>query len=538
LGVTGQKGTSPMNPAAPRPLRPGEFPILARLAQSWGRRPIPQPAGNRLVASLVSRPVAFGRAGTVTIVIALGTAGVAALHAQAPPAKLARSDISARYTDAVAFSRALIEGVMQASGTPGMSIAVGVDGALVWAEGFGYADLEARVPVTEETEFRIGSVSKPLTAEAVGLLVQQGRLDLDAPVQRYVPSFPEKRWPITTRQVAGHLSGIRHYRDDEVLSAVRYETVLDGLAIFQDDTLLFQPGERFSYSSYGWNLISAVVEGASGEDFLTYMQEHVFDPLGMRHTHPDHTDSIIPMRTRYYERRDDGGIINAPYVDNSYKWAGGGFLSTPSDLVRFAFAQFDHTLLRPETLDLLWTTQRTNAGEPTGYGIGWFVAVQDGKVVAAYHGGGSIGGTTGFVTRPQDRAAIAVVGNMTQAPTGGLLTSLVLQAFQAPDDLVASESGPDLSGSYSCELARNGEVFITGAMELYGSPEAYEGRIAWSNHTVDRVIWALSAPDTTRLVTVDAGANLLSLHIAPVGADSPAGTWTVSSSGPIGCTRH
>ncbi|MDX1741314.1 MAG: serine hydrolase domain-containing protein, partial [Rhodothermales bacterium] len=166
----------------------------------------------------------------------------------------------------------LMKEIMLRTDVPGMSAAVGVDGDVVWAAGYGFADLEHGAPVTEETLFRIGSVSKPLTAAAVGLLIQEGALDLDVPVQSYLPDYPTRRWPITTREVAGHIAGIRHYRDDEFLSGDRYETVTDGLEIFKNDTLLFEPGERFSYSSYGWNLVSAVVEAVAEQPFLDLMQ--------------------------------------------------------------------------------------------------------------------------------------------------------------------------------------------------------------------------------------------------------------------------
>jgi CubicO group peptidase (beta-lactamase class C family) len=125
------------------------------------------------------------------------------------------------------------------------------------------ADLEGQAATSRQTRFRIGSVSKPLTSAAVGLLFQEGRLDLDAPVQRYVPSFPTARWPITTRELAGHLAGIRQYTEGEFDSRKPYATILDGLSIFAGDSLLHEPGTAFAYSSYGWNLISAVIEGAS-----------------------------------------------------------------------------------------------------------------------------------------------------------------------------------------------------------------------------------------------------------------------------------
>lgn len=152
---------------------------------------------------------------------------------------------------------------------PGVSVAVGANDLIVWAEGFGWADLEQQVPVTQITRFRIGSVSKPLTAAAAGLLYEQGALDLDAPIQTYVPSFPGKEWPITTRQLMGHTAGIRHYRNDtEGYSAAHFETVTDALSMFANDPLLFEPGSRYSYSSFGFNLLSAVLEGASQRSFL------------------------------------------------------------------------------------------------------------------------------------------------------------------------------------------------------------------------------------------------------------------------------
>src|SRR6266404_4420741 len=192
-------------------------------------------------------------------------------HAQAAPTAIAPAK---DYSKAEEHARAVAKELLS-RGIPGLAIAVAVDGRIVYSEGFGFADLEERVPVWPTTKFRIGSVSKPLTAVALVQLVEQGKLDLDAPVQKYVPSFPDKGAPITTRMLAGHLGGIRHYKDDENLSAKHYNNVLEGLKIFEDDPLVAPPGTKFSYSSYGFNLLSAVVQGASGQDFLSYMHEHV-----------------------------------------------------------------------------------------------------------------------------------------------------------------------------------------------------------------------------------------------------------------------
>ncbi len=319
---------------------------------------------------------------------------------------------------------------------PGVQVAVAVNGKLVWSEGFGYADAARKRPVTRETQFRIGSVSKPLTAAAVALLYQQGKLDLDAPVQRYVPSFPDKGYPITTRQLAGHLAGIRHYKDREFFLNHRFATVLDGLTIFQDDSLLFPPGTRFSYSSYAWNLISAVVEGASGDDFLHYMSAHVFRPLGLAHTAPDRTDSLIPGRTQPYDRDSGGSYRIAPAVDNSYKWAGGGFVSTAEDLVKFGSALLEPGFLKPETLDLLFTSQRTSAGEETGYGIGFFVTTDSLGHRWAFHGGGAVGGTAVFGLDRDSHVVVAILTNLTDAPLDPA------REIQAAFDREAPSHGP------------------------------------------------------------------------------------------------
>ncbi|HXJ29267.1 MAG TPA: serine hydrolase domain-containing protein [Gemmatimonadales bacterium] len=325
---------------------------------------------------------------------------------------------AARYQAAIAAAQRIVCDSL-ARKIPGLQVAVAVDGKLVWSAAFGYADVAHHTRVTRTTMFRIGSVSKPLTATAVVQLVLGGKLDLDAPVQCYVPSFPQKPWPITTRELAGHLAGIRHYEGNEFLSNTPYPSVTAGLAIFANDTLLFEPGTRFAYSSYGFNLVSAVIEGASGENFLGYMGAHVIRPLGLTHTAPDRVDSLIPDRTTFYDPDTvHGGFQVAPPVDNSYKWGGGGFLSSAEDLVRFGSALLQPGFLPQSSLDLLFTSQKTRDGQPTGYGVGWFVATDSLGHHRVFHGGGSVGGTTAFGMDRDAHVAFAVTSNLTDAPLG------------------------------------------------------------------------------------------------------------------------
>jgi len=320
----------------------------------------------------------------------------------------------ASYAGEIATADALVREKVDSENIPGYAVAVYASGRMVWAQGFGYSNVELGSPVLPNSRFRIGSVAKTFTSSLLALLVRDGRLDLDAPVQQYVPSFPVKNFPVTTRQLAGHLAGIRHYQGDENMNYQNYETVLEGLEIFADDPLLFEPETDYSYSSYGWNLLSAVLEGAAGEPFLEMMQRRVFGPLGMLHTGPDRIDSIIPQRTGYYVQRD-GAVLNARAVDNSYKWAGGGFLSSVEDLVRYGAAHLAPGYLDEESLALLQTSQRLRSGEQTDYGMGWRVWTTDSGRRAVGHTGGSVGGTTAMVLFPEEGVVVAVIANMSGA---------------------------------------------------------------------------------------------------------------------------
>jgi CubicO group peptidase (beta-lactamase class C family) len=332
---------------------------------------------------------------------------IPAARAQAKPATIAAAK---DYRKAEEHARAIAKEWL-ARGIPGVTLAVAVDGQVVYSEGFGYADLEQRVPVWPTTKFRIASDSKPLTAAALMLLVEQGKIDLDAPVQKYVPSFPDKGAAITPRLLAGHLAGIRHYKGDEFLIAKHYDSVMEGLKIFADDPLVSPPGQEFHYSSYGFNLLSAVIESASDENFLSYMRGRVFAPLGLRHTVADQTAEIVEQRARPYRKAKGQPVQNAPYVDNSYKWAGGGFLSNSEDLVKFGSALLQPGFLKPESLRLLFTSQKTTDGKQTGYGIGWFVGKSASGQKVYAHDGGAAGGSSRLILYPDAHVVVAMICN-------------------------------------------------------------------------------------------------------------------------------
>ncbi|HEX2189353.1 MAG TPA: serine hydrolase domain-containing protein [Longimicrobiaceae bacterium] len=296
--------------------------------------------------------------------------------------------------------------------TPGMSAAVAVDGRIVWSEGFGLAELENEVRVTPATRFRIGSVSKLITAAAVMRLVDAGRMELDAPVRRYTPVFPEKRHPITIRQLAGHQSGIRHYRPDDPVGQRAFPTLAAGLEVFAADSLQFTPGTKYLYSSYGYNLLGVAIEGASGEPFLSFVRREVLHPLGMQSTVADHRDSVVAGRSGFYQLGRGMRIVNAPYDDVSYKWPSGGFLSTAEDLVRLGSAFLGPGFLSQASLLEMFTPQRLASGEPTVVGIGWRIGTDPAGRTFYHHGGASTGGRAVLVVYPRERVVAAVASNL------------------------------------------------------------------------------------------------------------------------------
>ena len=344
-----------------------------------------------------------------------------------------------RYSGALEEARRLARSLLVEENLPGLSVAVAVDGEIVWAEGFGWADVEHRTPVTPITRFRLGAASKPLTAAAVALLHDRGRIDLDAPVQRYVPAYPEKPWTVTTRQLMGDVAGVHRIRgDNNDLVPGRHCASLDeALSIFAGEPLLFRPGTEYRYSIYGWVLASAVVAGAAGEPFPAFMTREVFEPLGMESTVLEEADEV-PDTSFYSPRsfmRTGLGVEDAPLMDYSCFAGAGAFLSTPSDLVRFGSAMLKPGLLKAQTIALLHTPLRLESGTSTEYALGWkvdSVQLAGAPVRMLGHRGSPVGGTTSLMTFPDLGLVIAAASNVTHARGVAPLGLKVAEAFARP----------------------------------------------------------------------------------------------------------
>jgi CubicO group peptidase (beta-lactamase class C family) len=326
---------------------------------------------------------------------------------------------------------------MSANSVPGLAAAVVLEGEPRWSQGFGMADLENYSPATSSTLFRLGSISKPITATAVLQLWERGKLDLDAPVEKYCPAFPAKEWSITTRQLLGHLGGIRHYNPDgkgdiPEDSARHFATIQESLQIFAGDPLVAKPGTKFNYSTYGYTLIGCVLEGAASEKYMDFVRKNVFEPAGMEQTRDDNFFTVIPHRTRWYHKDKDGIVRNAGVLDSSYKIPGGGLVSSADDMARFEAAILADKLLKRSTRDLMWTILQPADGKPSHYALGWFVAEKFG-VRTVGHTGGQQGTDTAFILVPDRRAGVVVLANMDNINSSALAEEILKIALDVSD---------------------------------------------------------------------------------------------------------
>jgi CubicO group peptidase (beta-lactamase class C family) len=329
--------------------------------------------------------------------------------------------VAAQVADPAALER-LVGDAMREQQIPAVTVAIGEQDRIVYSHAFGSADLENSVPATTETLIRTASIAKSLTAVAAMTLVESGRLNLDAPVQNYCAPYPQRQWPITTRELLSHTSGTRHYNPGEPENTRHFKWMADGFALFATDPLLFQPGTAYAYSTYGYTVVGCVIEGASKTRFPDYLSEHVLAPAGMTHTFVDDAFEIVPHRARGYQKLD-GQVKNATLMDSSYKIPGGGYVSSAEDLVRFALALMNGKLLPAKTVAQMWTPSSVS-GEP-GYGLG-FMVLEGGRFVA--HTGGQAGTATELIMIPQQRFALAVMANMDGVQLKELVYALMRQA--------------------------------------------------------------------------------------------------------------
>ena len=379
------------------------------------------------------------------------------------------ADAPPPYAEAIQFYERFVAERMAYDRIPGLSVGF-IKDEFSWARGFGWADVENNVPAKAESAYRLASITKTITAVAVLALVEDGKIGLDAPIQEYVPYFPRKKWPVTVRQLLGHIAGISHYKNDDAESHIKDpKNTREALAIFQDFDLVAEPGSRYHYSTYGFNLLGAAVEGASGMPYDEFIRSRIFVPLDMSDTRLDNPLEIIPNRVRGYQIIR-GELKNSEFVDISSRFAGGGLRSTVVDLLKFARGIIDRKLLGETTRRQMFVPMVLRSGFLTGYGMGWQVEPWNGHFTVN-HGGSQPETRTHIVIFPDDNFALAIACNLEDINLQPYIRELIHAVLDEDVDLRA----------YAAERARRSvcealyQVYNYGLSAFQRTPDSLSG---------------------------------------------------------------
>ena len=352
--------------------------------------------------------------------------GLAQLKSQIAPSSLPQT--ADKYADKLRSFEEFVREQMKKNQVPGLTVGF-VKDDYIWVKGFGFSDVENKVPASAGSAYRYASVQKSMTAVAILQLVQEGKIDLDAEIQNYVPYFPKKKYPVKVRQLLGHLGGIPHYVNRDAEQHIKEpKTTKEAIDIFAKFDLVAEPGTKFNYSSYGYNLLGAAIEGASKQPFADYMREHVWQPLGMNDTRMDNPLDVILNRVRGYQIID-GALKNSEFIDVSSRFAAGGTRGTVVDLLKFMKGLDDGKLLSQKNLDLMYTPMKTRDGkfsgfpQTAGYGMGWNVVPQQSGLVII-NDGGQQETRTFILNFPEKHFALAVAQNLEKDDDGAIIFRL------------------------------------------------------------------------------------------------------------------
>ena len=303
---------------------------------------------------------------------------------------------------------------LEAKKIPSVSAAAAVNNKLIWTDACGYTDIENSVKATPKSIYRIASISKPITAVAVMQLVEKGLIKLDDPITKYVPYFPKKKWDVTVREILTHTSGIRTYREGEFDNKNHYPMLKDAIMVYAMDTLETRPGTKYNYNSIAYNLLAAAIEDVTKLSFEAYLKKHIFEPAGMHNTDLEFQSEIVPNRAHGYVKNNDT-ITNAPLADLSFKYAGGGIISTAEDLVRFGLALLNNKLISKASLDTMIRPTVLPSGQRIDYGFGFGVGVDSSRGKYFTHAGGGTGFASNIVIYPASQSVFVHLVNVRDA---------------------------------------------------------------------------------------------------------------------------
>jgi len=336
-------------------------------------------------------------------------------------------------------AQAVLDKTVADTGLPALTAGIAKGGNIIWVGAAGFSDFENKVAATPDMVHRLASVSKPMTATAAMQLVEQGKLDLDAPLRKYVSSWPQKaEGEILLWNLLSHTSGIRHYAGRESRPTTHYATLLDAVDVFKDRPLAFAPGDQYLYTTYGYTALGAAIEAASGENYADYMRAHVWGPAGMAHTSLEVNGVDVANKAKLYRRTPRGPAPDV-HDDASVRYPGGGIQSTAADLLRFAIAFENETLLKKTSIDRMQVVPALRTppadGKRTPYALGLIIldSKDYGRILT--HDGGQSGTSTNFSIYPDHHLAVAVLCNLQDAgkPVLDVTIALARAALGLPD---------------------------------------------------------------------------------------------------------
>lgn len=294
---------------------------------------------------------------------------------------------------------------------PGATALVAKDRKVIYRKAFGMANLELNVKMVPENVFEIGSITKQFTAVAILMLMEQGKLSLDDEITRYLADYPTHGHKITIHHLLTHTSGIRSYTD---MANFRKEartdmTPLELIDVFKNEPMDFNPGTTWHYNNSGYILLGYIIEEVSGKSYASFVQENIFDTLGMTHSYYGNKSDLIPNRASGYQPNEDG-FQNADYLSMTLPYAAGSLMSTVDDLLIWSQAIHNNTLISAASKAKAFTNYKLNNGDPTNYGYGW-QPNEISDIPSIEHGGGIFGYTTMGVYIPSENVYVAVLTN-------------------------------------------------------------------------------------------------------------------------------
>lgn len=314
---------------------------------------------------------------------------------------------------------------------PGISLLIAKDGKTIYKKAVGMADLELNVPLTTDNVFEIGSITKQFTAVSILMLEEQGKLKVEDEITKYIPDYPTLGKTITIHQLLNHTSGIKSYTSmDNFMPLARTDmTPTEIIDKFKNEPMDFDPGEKFLYNNSGYILLGHIIEVVSGKSYADFIQEHIFDKVGMTSSYYGSMKKLIPNRAKGYQ--DQNGFVNADYLSLTLPYAAGSIMSTVDDLLKWQNAISANTLIKRSSLEKAINGSTLNNGEKIPYGYGWGKGNINGSP-SIEHGGGIFGYTTNGIFLPEENIYIIGLSNCDCENVGNVTNQIAAIALGKP----------------------------------------------------------------------------------------------------------